>query len=423
LRLTRIGKLMSYIPELMILVKGMVEGMRSVSLTMLLLFIIIYVVAVALTQVSRDSDLGDAYFKTVPAAMYTLLIFGMVPDIGDVMDDLKQEWYLAIIFVVFVFFSTFTILNMLIGILCEVVSDVKSTEKEIMDIQWLKSTIKRVMIEEIDADHDGLVSKLEFLSILEKPVALSALVKLGFDVVALVDFADILFPEEGESNDPDHPNKNQDLTFDEFISVLLQSRSTMPATQKDLRELQKSIVQKLDPVVQNRSSVMRSKTEALLAASEEQTRSLTQPTDNATIVESLNELRTRVDSIAQSQPALLERMSSMERLVESVAENQKQLMDRLPSLDVLRKLTDASLLPPAQPVGFAITPGNSGRITPPRQRADMRSQNQRLLPNKRTLPPAMDCVGVLCCGPAPPPMPANAMRGFEQIRINSGQGN
>merc|ERR1719345_344182 len=103
----------------------------------------------------------------------------------------------------------------------------------------------------------------------------------------------------------------------------------MPATQKDLRELQKSIVQKLDPVVQSKSAIMRGKTEALLAASQEQTSSLTQPTDNATIVESLNELRTRVDSIAQSQPALLERMSSMERLVESVAENQKQLMDRL----------------------------------------------------------------------------------------------
>merc|ERR1719199_655284 len=104
--------------------------------------------------------------------MYTLLVFGMVPDISDVMDDMKQTWYIAIMFIVFVFFSTFTILNMLIGILCEVVSEVKYTEKELMDIQWLKATLKQVMQDEIDVDHDGRVSKAEFLMILENGIVL-----------------------------------------------------------------------------------------------------------------------------------------------------------------------------------------------------------------------------------------------------------
>merc|ERR1719454_2680898 len=120
-----------------------------------------------MTQIADGTDLGKEYFKSVPDAMYTLLIHGMVPDIGDVMEEMKQEWHIAIIFVCFVFFSTFTILNMLIGILCEVVSSVKAVEKEYMDIEWLKSTLKSVMEEEIDSDHDGMVSQAEFLVMFE----------------------------------------------------------------------------------------------------------------------------------------------------------------------------------------------------------------------------------------------------------------
>jgi voltage-gated sodium channel len=75
LRLTRIGRLMRVVPELLILIKGMVKSIRSVCLTFVLLFIITYVFAILLKQLAEPYNLtgepfGPDFFRSVPHTMY-----------------------------------------------------------------------------------------------------------------------------------------------------------------------------------------------------------------------------------------------------------------------------------------------------------------------------------------------------------------
>lgn len=396
LRLTRIGKLMAYIPEIMILIKGMVEGMRSVGLTMGLLLCVIYVVAIALVSIADGTDVGKTYFPTVPEAMYTLLIHGMVPDIGGVMEEMKQEWYIAVTFVVFVFFSTFTVLNMLIGILCEVVSSVKVVEQEQMDIEWLHFTLKKVMVEQIDQNHDGMVSKAEFLMMFDKPMAVDALTQMGFDVVSLVDCGDLLFGDESTGE--------RQLTFEEFIAVLLHSRSTQPATQKDIRELQKFIKEVCDPM---RRSRLPTQTKPATLGLFEDAPLAPEP---GTLLSEILELRQRMDgleTLAIAQPELAQRMSSLEGHVVDIMETQKVLLERLPSPDLLRKLSESVCLPP-QP---AFSP-------PPRLREGRFSSAPKVRPlDRESLTP---CGGLLfCAGPGLHSLPSSSMRGLPLAPGNS----
>ncbi|CAK0797051.1 unnamed protein product, partial [Prorocentrum cordatum] len=79
-RMARMVRLVTAVPELMIIVRGMAAAARSVILTLFLLTILTYVFAVALRQVTDGTDVGGAYFRSVPAAMASLLLHGTIPD-------------------------------------------------------------------------------------------------------------------------------------------------------------------------------------------------------------------------------------------------------------------------------------------------------------------------------------------------------
>merc|ERR1719217_714752 len=61
-RMARMGKLLRVMPELMIMIKGMKAATRSVCFTLVLLTIVMYVFAIAFTQLSDGTDAGLTYF-------------------------------------------------------------------------------------------------------------------------------------------------------------------------------------------------------------------------------------------------------------------------------------------------------------------------------------------------------------------------
>merc|ERR1719506_3591226 len=100
----------------------------------------------------------------------------------------------AAIFYLFVLLSALTVMNMLIGVLCEVVSAVSETEKESLTVQFVKETLQEVMKHSgLDEDGDGEISKDEFCKILEIPKACALLAEVGVDVMGLIDITDFLF--------------------------------------------------------------------------------------------------------------------------------------------------------------------------------------------------------------------------------------
>lgn len=227
LRLTRMARMMRAVPELMVMVKGLVAGLRSVMITFVLLMIVTYIFAIIFRQLTFGSDVGDSYFQSVPYAVYTLLIQGMLPDNLGLMEALRKDnWYIVIVFFLFLFFTALTFMNMLIGILCDVVSGVAGEEKFNAEMEHMRSKLQHVL-NDIDENYDGFISKVEFEGILEHVEAIKALMRVGVDVIVLVEDADYIF------------NDKQQLTFEELIEEFLQYRATSSTTLRSISTIRK----------------------------------------------------------------------------------------------------------------------------------------------------------------------------------------
>lgn len=245
-RMARMARLLRAMPELMILIKGISVATRSVFFTLCLLTIIIYIFSVAFAQLSEDTFLEDEYFPDVLTSMSSLLLRGVLPDLYEFVSVCGQEHIaFAILVLFFVLLSSLTVMNMLVGVLVEVVSVVSSVEKEQMTVQFVKTMLLAMLQHSgIDADRNKHISRPEFESLLLKPEAARIIQEVGVDVVGLVDFADFIFKDGIE------------LTFAEFMEVVLQLRGSNTATVRDIVDLRKFVLTQLSEAVGNITSLV-----------------------------------------------------------------------------------------------------------------------------------------------------------------------
>merc|ERR1712167_342754 len=97
---SRLSRMLRSLPELMILIKGMVTAMKSVSYVMGLLILITYVFAIAFTQLAVGTEtLGDDFFANIAHSMYSLLIYAtLLDDLSYFTDALRFEmWPLLVL--------------------------------------------------------------------------------------------------------------------------------------------------------------------------------------------------------------------------------------------------------------------------------------------------------------------------------------
>eukprot|EP00403_Amphidinium_massartii_P017378 CAMPEP_0178429080 /NCGR_PEP_ID=MMETSP0689_2-20121128/30615_1 /TAXON_ID=160604 /ORGANISM="Amphidinium massartii, Strain CS-259" /LENGTH=267 /DNA_ID=CAMNT_0020050885 /DNA_START=1 /DNA_END=804 /DNA_ORIENTATION=- len=154
--------------------------------------------------------------------MFNLLLASTVPDLTNMIDDIRgEEIVVAIGFVLFICLATFTIMNMLVGVLVEVVGVVAGVERESMLMEYAKVVIA-------DALCDFKVSRSEFEVLLLKPECFKVIEELGVDCLALVDYCEVIFQEE-----------QQELDFEAFMEVIMQFRGTNTATVRDMVDLRK----------------------------------------------------------------------------------------------------------------------------------------------------------------------------------------
>merc|ERR1719362_2342331 len=233
-RMARMARLLRAMPELLILIKGMVAAMRSVMFTLGLLMVIIYIFAIAFTQLSDETPCADV-FSSVPESMHYLLIKGALMDsVSEVTEILQpQSIVLLLVFYMFVLLASLTVMNMLIGVICEVVSAVAATEQEVSMVCYVKEKIEELMASG-STDGDNMISKEEFKGMLENKKALTILNDVGVDVVSLPDFTDTIF-------EPDEDGQPKPLNFSEFMNVVLDLRGTNTATVKDVVQLRRFV--------------------------------------------------------------------------------------------------------------------------------------------------------------------------------------
>jgi len=238
-RMARMARLLRALPELLILIKGMVAALRSVCFALGLLVMILYVFGIAFTQLCKGTAL-EPEFETVLKSMHTLLVYGALMDeVSSLIETIEANSIpILMLFYLFILLAALTVMNMLIGVICEMVLTVGETEREKSTLDFVTEKIEELISSAgADQDDDNLISKDEFIGMLNNKKAVTILHQVGVDVVGLVDFADTIF----EPSDGDNAQPEKKLTFGEFMDVILDLRGSKTARVKDIVNLRKHI--------------------------------------------------------------------------------------------------------------------------------------------------------------------------------------
>eukprot|EP00928_Gymnodinium_smaydae_P033513 TRINITY_DN2398_c1_g1_i1.p1 TRINITY_DN2398_c1_g1~~TRINITY_DN2398_c1_g1_i1.p1 ORF type:complete len:541 (+),score=92.77 TRINITY_DN2398_c1_g1_i1:54-1676(+) len=254
LRLSRLMRMLRGVPEIMVLLKGIATAMKSVSYVMGLLFIITFVFGIAFTQLAGKDPVLSEFFQTVPMSIYSLFIYGtFLDDLAYFCDSIMEHKpSLFAILVPFIGIACLTVMNMLVGVLCEVVCAVAATEKETILTNKVYLTMSECL-NDLDIDGNGTISFMEFKRLVDYPQALKAVTDIGVDPISMVDFAEIFFIEDGEP---------KDITFEEFMEMVLDLRGANKATVKDIMNLWRQINGKM-AILSSGVSSLTAKTNAI----------------------------------------------------------------------------------------------------------------------------------------------------------------
>merc|ERR1719247_275575 len=100
--------------------------------------------------------------------MWTLLLFGALADEISFMANevLAASGFMALLLGIFVLISHITLLNMLVGVLVEVVSQVSSAHKERTDIRQIKDAFTD-LLRSMDKDDDGSITRSEYNNLVD----------------------------------------------------------------------------------------------------------------------------------------------------------------------------------------------------------------------------------------------------------------
>merc|ERR1712061_790653 len=105
---------------MLIIIRGIGVAVRSVSFTLVLLTVIIYVFGIAFRSMTIGTSLEEIYFQSVPAAMLSLLLGGILAEYEDTVRTIGSANIITgLIFGFFMFVATITLMNFLIGVLVE----------------------------------------------------------------------------------------------------------------------------------------------------------------------------------------------------------------------------------------------------------------------------------------------------------------
>merc|ERR1719464_990669 len=119
-------------------------------------------------------------------------------------------------------------MNMLVGLLVEVVSVVASVEREQLNISFVRTRLLQ-MIKEFEPDESPetlVIEKEDFQTYLSHPKAARVIKDIGVDVVGLVDLQEYIF-------------KDGSISFSYLIETVLSLRGSNQATVKDVVDMRK----------------------------------------------------------------------------------------------------------------------------------------------------------------------------------------
>merc|ERR1711924_201956 len=226
----------------------MLVASRAVASSLLMVTLLIYTFAIVLNLTLKDEDtinnaLAPRNFSTIPRTMWTLLMDGTLMDsTGTVLSKMLFSGKLlpilaCLVFMAFILLSAITVMNMLIGVLCEVVSDVAQSEKDDAAIRLAKESIL-LDLKKFD-DGDGMVTRSELLQVMKDPQSIVVLRGLNVDRLFFIELQQMLFTYEQST-----------VPIKVIMELLLMCRGDFPVTVQHMASSQAALFWQLDQLEQ-----------------------------------------------------------------------------------------------------------------------------------------------------------------------------
>jgi hypothetical protein len=265
-RIGRVARVLRFFPEIFMMMKSIWAAMRAVLCTFGMLLFLLYVFAIIFKARAEGTEIEEM-FSSIFASMWRLLLDGAFMDnVGDTMEAIwESEPLLAFMFLLFIFLSNLTVLNMLIGVICEVANEVSTSEKERAAAKALKNDLLE-FLDCFDTNDDDQISLREFELLLGNPDVKLTLESHDVDVHVLESLKEAIFEDKEAKKEKARrlsksPTAQSELlaqegvatewksrTFDELIQIILRFRggSGNFATVLDVMDLEKSMTQRFD---------------------------------------------------------------------------------------------------------------------------------------------------------------------------------
>jgi hypothetical protein len=235
-RLGRLARLLRSAPEIMTQLRGIGAALRSVGATVSLLALFLYVFGVMFESLADEHEELQEHFNSVPTSMLTLLVHGAFLDSPHVVLALlvRRSPVMTFFFILFIFLSSYTLLNMLVGILVNVHAEIALKEKNGADVAAMTEIVLELM-ELYNMDDNEIVTKSAFSNLMNNKEMVHALHRFGVDKAGLVLVVEALFESVGE------------ISFMKFLDIVMRLRlSGNRASVMDVADLREYVSQRFD---------------------------------------------------------------------------------------------------------------------------------------------------------------------------------
>lgn len=145
-RIFRVLRMVSIIPELRILINSLVKALPQLGYVMLLMFIIFYIYAAIGT--TFFATINPVLWGDISVSLLTLFRVMTFEDWTDVMYETMTLYPLSwIYYLTFIFFTAFAFLNMVIGIVVNVLEQERQIEADLNKLDSEEPTIQDLQFE------------------------------------------------------------------------------------------------------------------------------------------------------------------------------------------------------------------------------------------------------------------------------------
>lgn len=218
LRMLRMVRVLRMVPELAMMVRSLMAAIRSVAMTGVLAVGIMYIFSIILTQWARShtqkwecsppSTCINEAFGSIPKSFLTLMqILCFDASFALIRAVLDERMPYGLLLLLFILIVAFTVLNMLIGVVCQIVATTSENERNAAMKQQVEALFRLLEIEST-----GFISRKE----LERNKhVLHELDKVGVDQELLSTSLNIIDRKMANRvGDPGH------LDLEEFLEVV-----------------------------------------------------------------------------------------------------------------------------------------------------------------------------------------------------------